>query len=99
MTQQVETFSPDKSTSLRYLLHLPPTYGQERDKRWPLIVFLHGAGERGTDTELLKLHGIPKVVEENPDFPFITVAPQCPEGTWWPLHLKELDALIEQVTL
>ncbi len=96
MAQQVQTFTTD-TMSLRYLLHRPPE--QAKGKRWPLIVFLHGAGERGSDTELLKLHGIPRVVEENPDFPFITIAPQCPEGSWWPMHIKELNALITQALL
>lgn len=99
MPQQVQTFSSDKTSSLRYLLHLPPGYGTKRGERWPLILFLHGAGERGTDIDLLKQHGIPRVVEENPDLPFITISPQCPEGSWWPLHLDELDALVQQATL
>lgn len=98
MAQQVHTFSPDKTTSLRYLLHLPPDHGNA-GRKWPMILFLHGAGERGTDIELLKLHGIPKIVEAQPDFPYVTVAPQCAEGSWWPLHLKELDALVQQATL
>lgn len=96
--QQVQTFTTN-NMSLRYLLHLPPDYGKQKGQRWPLILFLHGAGERGTDIELLKLHGIPRVVEENPNFPYIAVSPQCPEGSWWPLHLSDLNALVEQILL
>jgi predicted peptidase len=40
-------------------------------------------GERGVDIERVKEHGIPKLVEKAPDFPFIVVSPQCPENTFW----------------
>lgn len=40
----------------------------------------------------IKKHGIPKVVEKDPDLPFITVSPQCPENSWW--ANDELDSLI-----
>src|SRR5215211_3315239 len=49
-----------------YLLYLPTDYGKEPDKKWPLIVFLHGSGERGTDLNAVKIHGPPKVVERRP---------------------------------
>ena len=44
---------------------------------------MHGAGERGRDLELIKKHGIPKCINEGKEFPFITVAPQCPLSGWW----------------
>ena len=64
-----------------YLLHLPAAY--EAEERWPLILFLHGSGERGHDPALLKTLGIPKVVETQPDFPFVSVSPQCQAGSFW----------------
>ena len=68
---------------LRYLVHLPPGAGDDKSKRWPTILFLHGAGERGDNLEHVKLHGPPKIVETRKDFPFIVLSPQCPRGTWW----------------
>jgi predicted peptidase len=68
---------------LNYLLSLPKGYGEDKAKKWPAILFLHGAGERGADLELLKKHGIPKVAEQRPDFPFVCLSPQCPENNWW----------------
>ena len=47
----------------RYLLYLPPEY-EDSDQDWPLLLFLHGAGERGDDLELVKRHGPPKLIEE-----------------------------------
>ncbi len=52
----------------------------------PMIVFLHGAGERGDDLSLVRIHGIPKLFGENPDYHglrVITVSPQCPAYTVW----------------
>jgi len=66
-----------------YLLFLPAGYEEQKEKRWPLILFLHGAGERGDDLEKVKKHGPPKLVEQKPDFPFIVVSPQCPESQYW----------------
>ena len=68
-------------TDLAYLFHLPPGYGADSSERWPLILFLHGYGESGTDLRAVRRHGIPQVVAQQPDFPFIAVAPQCPWGT------------------
>ena len=60
-----------------YLLYLPKDY--EKQELWPLVLFLHGAGERGEDLELVKKHGPPKLIGEGKHFPFIVVSPQCPE--------------------
>jgi predicted peptidase len=82
---------------LNYLLYLPREYGQDPNKKWPLILFLHGAGERGDDLQLLLKHGIPKLVETRDDFPFVTLSPQCPEGSFWYLLLSVLDGLLTHV--
>ncbi len=79
---------------LNYLLFLPQRYGIEPSKKWPFILFLHGAGERGDDLEQVKVHGIPKIVEKQPDFPFVCVSPQCPEETVWMEHHLALKALL-----
>ena len=72
----------EKKITLDYLLYLPKEY-DESDKKYPLVIFLHGAGERGSDTEKLKVHGIPKLIAAGQDFEFIAVAPQCPSDKWW----------------
>ncbi len=66
---------------LKYWLYLPPDYDQQDE--WPLVVFLHGAGERGDDLEQLKVHGPPKLIAAGQSFPFVMVAPQCPRGFSW----------------
>jgi predicted esterase len=83
---------------LDYLLYLPDEYNSSTDLKWPLILFLHGAGERGDSLDLVKRHGPPKLVDEGQDFDFIIVSPQCPARQWWSadvlIHL--LDEVISK---
>jgi predicted peptidase len=82
---------------LDYLLYLPAGYDTDTAKRWPLMLFLHGAGERGTDVQKVAVHGPLAEAKQGTNFPFIIVAPQCPEGEIWDseqlLHLlKDISA-------
>ena len=90
-------FSFNITFQMEYLLFLPESYAQSTNQKFPLILFLHGAGERGSDLDSVKRHGIPKIVETNPDFPFIAVSPQCPEDSWWTSELHTINGLIEEV--
>ena len=91
--------APDGRGRLDYLLFLPASYGVDPDKRWPLILFLHGRGETGTNLKRLKAHGIPKKVERQPDFPFIAASPQCPYEYCWRHELPTLNALLDDVVV
>jgi len=66
-----------------YLLFLPKGYAATGTNRWPLILFLHGSGERGTNVWKTTTHGPTKFIEKNPGFPFILVTPLCPNGHKW----------------
>ena len=80
-----------------YLLYLPKEYGKDKMKRWPLMLFLHGAGERGDDLGLVKKHGPPKLVGRGREMPFIVASPQCPRRSWWTGELDMLEALLDEV--
>lgn len=80
---------------VNYLLFLPEGYEAKSAKTWPLILFLHGIGERGNDPWKVKVHGPPKVAEKMSNFPFIVVSPQCPNGEWW--SNDKLLALLDKV--
>lgn len=71
----------EKKLSLPYLLYLPEHYGRGKDQL-PLILFLHGAGERG-NINAVKNFGPVRVAGEQKGFPFIVLAPVCPKGKWW----------------
>ena len=85
-----------KTISCEYLLFLPEGYGKI-NKQWPMILFLHGAGERGSDLEIVKKHGPPKIVKNKKDFPFIVVSPQCPQDKWWPDKVEVLIKLLDDI--
>jgi predicted peptidase len=80
-----------------YLLYLPAGYNDTSD-RFPLVLFLHGAGERGDDLELVKKHGPPKLIAEGKDFPFICVSPQCPKESWWTTEARALLAMLDDLS-
>ena len=71
---------------LPYIFTAPTDWKPETESL-PLIVFLHGAGERGPAIEpLYEFYGIPKLFSEDPDFHglrVLTLSPQCPEGFVW----------------
>ncbi len=82
-----------------YLLYLPETYNSSQ-KKWPLILFLHGAGERGNDLDQVKRHGPPKLIAKGKkDLPFIIVSPQCPKNGWWAnnIQMKALNLLLDEI--
>ena len=78
-----------------YLLFLPAGYNPGEAKRWPLILFLHGAGERGDNVWNVAKHGPPKIDTTESNFPFIVVSPQCPAGKNW--SNETLLALLDEI--
>ena len=84
-----------QSGELPYLIYLPKNYSATNGQRWPLMLFLHGAGERGTDVQRAGIHGPMKLVKQGREFPFIIIAPQCPEKQLW--QSEPLLQLLEHV--
>jgi predicted peptidase len=93
-TQTAARLDADVNIELGYLIYLPKDYDQQ--EQWPLLLFLHGAGERGDNLDMVKVHGPPKLVAAGQDMPFIVVSPQCPAGRWW--EPVELTALLDEVS-
>lgn len=84
-----------RTISADYLLYLPKGYEAKGAKRWPLVMFLHGSGERGNDLRKVAVHGPPKLVKGGKEFPFILVSPQCPMDQVW--NDETLLGLLDQV--
>ena len=84
-----------------YQLCLPPAAATSVDPeaRWPLLMFLHGSGQRGSDVARVKAHGPPKIADRQADFPFILISPLLPADEDW--DLTKLDAILDhaQATL
>ncbi len=85
-----------KAVSLGYLLYLPKDYNAaDKARKWPLMLFLHGSGERGTNLSKVSAHGPPKLAKLKQDLPFIVISPQCPAGRRW--DDETLLALLDDV--
>jgi predicted peptidase len=96
-TVTVKEGDAERKAEIKFLLFLPTAYGtpEKKDVKWPLLLFLHGGGERGDNLELVKKHGPPKIVEQKKDFPFVTISPQCPAEKQW--NADELVKLVDHV--
>jgi predicted peptidase len=87
---------PTASMPFGFLLYVPPGLKAAGDgANWPLVLFLHGAGERGSSLPAVARHGPPKRVEEGQEFPFVLISPQCPISQYWDPRL--LSRLLDQV--
>lgn len=88
-----------ESVSCHYWLSLPDGYAADTGRRWPLMLFLHGAGERGNNLEIVKKHGPLKRIASGTNLPFVVVAPQCPSNDWWESTRQclTLVALLDEV--
>jgi predicted peptidase len=86
----------DGDNDLPYLLALPDGYEQSAEP-WPLLLFLHGAGERGEDLDLVRVHGPIRRAEDEAGLPFVVVAPQCAAHSTWVCDLTSLAALITEI--
>lgn len=96
-TQSPQRFAATvtREVHLSYLLYLPKDYKEDAEKRWPLLLFLHGAGERGSDLNRVAVHGPPKLIRQGTNFPFIVVSPQCPSDERW--RAEDLVRLLDHV--
>ncbi|MFC7623069.1 alpha/beta hydrolase-fold protein [Microlunatus sp. GCM10028923] len=82
-----------RTDELDYLIFTPARIPEP----WPLLLFLHGSGERGDDLDLVTVHGPPKLAAEGGELPYLLVAPQCPAESWWTWHQDALIALLDEV--
>lgn len=100
MIKKNKTLSIDMNQihRLKYFIYFPNDY---LTKKYPLVLFLHGAGERGTNLKDIEIHGLPKLVKNGKKFPFIIIAPQCPLNLWWsdPLPVDLLSKLVNDIVM
>lgn len=92
-----ESFKLQKNikSTLNYLVYLPRSYSTSN--KWPLILSLHGSGERGNNIDDVKRWGIHKILKENDNFPFVVVSPQCPAGEIWEMQFNALKDLLNDM--
>lgn len=78
-----KSYIGNNGVTLPYRILLPENYDEQ--KKYPLVLFLHGAGERGTDNEKQLIHGVQTFLKatNRRNFPCILIAPQCPKVGYW----------------
>ena len=80
------------SGSMNYAVYYPDNYAD-----LPLLVYLHGAGERGTQFDHLYRHAIPRLLQQGRTFPAVILVPQCPAEVVWCNIVHRVKALIDTV--
>ena len=84
--------------NMGFKLFLPEQYGSPTMGPFPLLLFLHGIKRRGSDLRLLDGYGLLGIAERREHFPYLLIAPQCPEATFWPEHRDLVLGIVEQVS-
>lgn len=83
-----------RGISYRFQVYLPEAWRRDDGRHWPIILFLHGRGERGSEGMWQTQIGLPEAVRDHPErWPFIVVMPQCPQGRYWTDPLSQELAL------
>lgn len=97
-TQTIQSCRPDlqgtPSISADYWLYLPADYGTS-STLWPLVIYLHGAGERGQRAERVKIYGLPRDLDAGRQFPAIVATPQCRRDASW--NPDDLAVLLDRL--
>lgn len=91
-------FDNPMGKSFHYLKYTP----KDVKGKMPLLVFMHGAGERGeadgSEIELVARHGFFKQIRKyNSEFPFMMVGPQCPKNEYWGSYLESVNRFLDHI--
>ena len=79
-----------------YLVDLPQGYDVDPNKRWPLILYLHGGEAKGDNIRVLRTNGLAGVIARGKQLPAIVISPQCPAGEEW--QTQVLSALLDEIS-
>ena len=90
--------SREERRKLNYIVNLPDNYDEKSNELFPVILFLHGVGERGNDINLVRKYGIHRY-SETMNIPFIIVSPQCHANNFWDMHFSDIEFLLEEVRI
>lgn len=97
------TFTPvpkggTNTTAYAYYEYLPEGYGDDPNAEWPVVIFLHGIGQKDDGTGLAKMlgDGLPKYINEGEDYPFVVISPQV-SGSDNYFNPTKVDGLVEFV--
>lgn len=95
MAPRTFPFQSSSGSRLPYVVHVPPGHASG-GRRWPLVLFLHGALERGDDPARVLSTGLPAELLRDPAFGAVMIAPQCSSSTTWLDHGDGLLELLDE---
>lgn len=81
----------DGECRMNYIVYYPDDY-----KDLPLLVYLHGAGERGLNADHITAHGVAEMAERGDDIKAVVLCPQCPAESVWDNIVDEVKAIIDK---
>ena len=87
-----EVHMADKNCRMNYKIYYPDNY-----QNLPLMIYLHGAGERGTKIDHIDRHAIPKNIKEGCEYNAVILCTQCPAHLVWNNIVEDVKKLIDQV--
>lgn len=82
----------NSNNEINYLLYLPKNV----EENMPVLLYLHGIGERGINLEDVKKFGMPKYLNDI-EIPYIIICPQCLQNNFWDYHLREVEIVLSDV--
>lgn len=91
---KIKTYLSNNDSQMNYGVAFCDDY-----KNKPLLIYLHGAGERGKNFEHVYRHGVPKLIKEGLDINAVVLFPQCPAEFIWNNMVKELKSIIDNVVV
>ena len=90
---EMQTVTTEK---LSYYLYYPENYESAPEKKFPILLFLHGGGESGDSLVAIKRNGPPKMIVDGKQFPFLILAPQNPyQKKWW--NTRAVNQLLDSI--
>lgn len=82
----------NKDAEINYIEFVPC----KTTKNMPLLLYLHGIGERGNSIKDIEKYALPKYMNQF-DIPYIVIAPQCTNNNFWDYHLRDIEEILKEV--
>ena len=77
--------------AFKYYLYTP----NKQKQNLPVLLFLHGIGERGNNLSDIEKYALPKYLKQGLELPYIMIAPQCSKNNFWDYHLRDIEKILE----
>ena len=91
MNKELKELDINQFNTFKYYVYTPNNITENM----PVLLFLHGIGERGTNICDIEKYALPKYLNNNMTLPFIVIAPQCLDNNFWDYHLRDIEKILD----